>query len=123
LIANARDLLASTVRATGARPHEIDRAENAFRIRLPEDYRHLLAWANGAEGFVGESYLSLWPVDSLPELNAAAGSATFVPGVVLVGTDGGDTVYGITSSERGCSWMKAPLVGLGSDMLEVRETA
>lgn len=81
---------------------------------LPTDYADLLAHANGLEGFLeGDHYLMLWPIEDLQEMNSAYSTAEFLPGVTLLGTDGGDTGYGYDAD---CNrYVAVPLVGMEPD--------
>lgn len=75
------------------------------------DYADVLARYNGLEGFVGsEQYLQLWKAEDIVGLNAAYHVEDLVPGVNLIGTDGGDTGYGIQSATR--HYVSVPLVGM-----------
>lgn len=40
-------------------------------MSLPAGYRDSLLKCNGGEGFIGEHYLILWPIEDLLHLNAA----------------------------------------------------
>lgn len=82
--------------------------------RLPDDYLAVLRLQDGGEGWVGGgAYLRLWPIEELEDRNRLLQAAHFVPGVVLIGTDGADDLYGI-SLGTGSYWI-LPAVGLSSD--------
>jgi hypothetical protein len=49
---------------------DIDAAEALLSVKLPTEYREFVALADAAEGFVGASYLAMWPIASLADLNA-----------------------------------------------------
>jgi hypothetical protein len=81
---------------------------------LPGDYGELFLHYDGVEGFVGrEQYLLLWKAEQLEELNAAYQVAEFAPGIVLVGTDGGDTGFGL--DEKTGRYVSVPLIGLSRE--------
>lgn len=84
---------------------------NAVGIVLPQDYKEFLGRMNGIEGFVTpEQYLILWRLEELFELNEAYVVDEFLPNVVLMGTDGGDTGYGYDSVRE--QYIATPLVGM-----------
>jgi hypothetical protein len=60
-------------------------------VGVPAAYLDLMSRSNGVEGFVGDQYLVLWPVEQLQELNDAYATAEFAPGLLLIGSDGGGT--------------------------------
>ena len=63
---------------------------------LPESYIEFLKFSNGIEGSVSNgSYLRLWKAEELDELNKGYEAEEYVPGMLLVGTDGGDEAIGI----------------------------
>lgn len=61
--------------------------------RLPKDYVDFLLQSNGAEGFVGNSYLILFPVEAIEPINQAAAVDKFAPGLIIFGSDGGGKSY------------------------------
>jgi hypothetical protein len=78
------------------------------------DYADVLARYNGLEGFVGsEQYLQLWKAEDIVGLNAAYHVQDFVPGTNLIGTDGGDTGYGVEAATS--QYVSVPLVGMSPD--------
>jgi hypothetical protein len=78
------------------------------------DYGEFLSRYDGAEGFVGVGqYLVLWSAEQIQELNAAYRVAEFAPGILLFGTDGGDTGFGI--DEITGRYLSVPLIGLSRD--------
>lgn len=84
---------------------------------LPKDYCEFLLVANGLEGFVTlDAYLFLWPLEDIQELNETYLANELLPGVTLIGTNGGDVGYGydITS---GC-YIGVPLVGMSREEME-----
>ena len=49
--------------------------------------------SNGAEGFIGSSYLVIWPIEQIIVLNQAYRVSEFNPGLVYFGSDGGGEAY------------------------------
>jgi hypothetical protein len=77
---------------------------------LQSDYVEFLKRFNGVEGFIGtEQYLLLWSSEQIEELNTAYSTPEFLSGVVLIGTDGSDTGFGVDSNGR---YVRVPLVGM-----------
>lgn len=87
-------------------------AETDPRFR---DYAAFLLRYDGAEGFVGSSYIALWSAAQTRELNEAYRVAEFVPGILLVGTDGGDTGFGI--DEATGRYVSVPMIGMSREAL------
>lgn len=80
------------VSATEAQLQQLEREAG---VRLPEDYRQFLLWSNGGEGQLRFSYLSLWPVEELLQLNADYGVKHYLPGIFIIGSDSGSKAYGL----------------------------
>lgn len=81
------------------------------------EYSEFLRRHNGAEGCIGpQQYLSLWSAEQVAELNAAYGFAEWAPDVVLIGSDGAGTGYGINRVTG--RYVSVPFVGSAEDMLD-----
>lgn len=81
---------------------------------LPGAYVDVMRQHNGGEGWVGEgAYLRLWPVEDLAEANRTLEAELLVPGVVLIGNDGADDVYGVELASG--RYLVFPAVGLSAD--------
>lgn len=80
---------------------------------LPTGLGEFLVANDGAEGFVGESYLALWPIDRIKELNDLLETATFAPGLTVFGTDGGEEAFAVDRTTSPPTIVTVPLVGLG----------
>ncbi len=65
------------------------------------------------------SYVLLWSATELANLNEAYCVSEFVPGVTLVGTDGGDTGFGFRGELERLEYVAVPLVGMGPDTILV----
>jgi hypothetical protein len=108
---NIINMLESTwARRPGASPSELADAEQSMVHRLPSDYKLFLQWSDGGEGQVGNRYLSLWKASELSQLNADYEIATYLPGLVAIGTDGGDLAYAFDfRNPEGAAVVEVPL--------------
>ena len=64
--------------------------------QLPDDYVDFITAYNGGVGFIGESdsYLDLWTLDNILQLNPYFPEEDFSKEVVIIGSDGSGTLYG-----------------------------
>lgn len=68
--------------------------EREVGMEFPEQYKDFMRTSNGAEGPLGDSsYLSIWPLDEIADLNEDYGVKKFTPGLLYFGSDGGGTAY------------------------------
>lgn len=97
----------------------IKKLEAEINFTLPVDYFTYMLDSNGGEGSIGESYLNLWKIEDLKELNEAYGVQDFAPGLLIIGSDGGDTAYCIDTRFENKLFVSVPFIGM--DLSEVRE--
>ncbi|MBM7662807.1 hypothetical protein JOC85_003618 [Bacillus mesophilus] len=74
---------------------EIEEVEKELKVKFPQDFVDFMLLTNGGEGTIGEdSYLRLWKIEELIESNERYAVEEFAPGLIIIGSDGGDTAYG-----------------------------
>ncbi|MCA9314898.1 MAG: SMI1/KNR4 family protein [Planctomycetes bacterium] len=96
-----------------ASPAAIAEAERDLGVRLPHGYRDLLLRFNGLEGFVGPEscYLVLHPIEFV---GSHQYEPNIVPGLIVVGSDGGGEAFGFLQEESGGSlFARVPFIGDG----------
>ncbi len=63
---------------------------------LPPAYVNILRQSNGLAGPIGKNaYIILWPIEEVIENNEDYTTREFLPGIFLIGSDGGETAYGL----------------------------
>ena len=95
---------------------DIDRAETSLGLRFPKDLVEFYESSDGAEGWVVNEYLAMWPIDQLVELNDAAKVSAFCPGLVILATNGGGDGYGLDT--RNDTLVRVPMIGMTWDEAE-----
>jgi hypothetical protein len=111
--------LVSTLDTTpGAAPHALADMAATLNVQLPDDYVDFMRFSNGAEGSVGESYLVVWPVDEIVDLNQTYRVDDFAPGLVLFGGDGGNTGYAFDKRSAPPRIVEVPLIGMDVNATE-----
>ncbi|MFL0267407.1 SMI1/KNR4 family protein [Candidatus Clostridium radicumherbarum] len=71
----------------------ISETENKLGIKFPSDYIEFMLFSNGCEGTIGESYISIWPIEELIDTNENLEVEKYTPGLVLFGSDGGGEAF------------------------------
>lgn len=87
---------------------------------LPNDYLAFMERTNGAEGSIGETYLSLWPAEEIKSLNEQYAVEEFAPGLLLFGSDGGDVAFGFDMRSRPMRVVEVPFVGMSLEAVKER---
>jgi len=67
---------------------------------LPSEYLRLLGYMNGGEGFLGEAYVRLYSAEQLAPLNRAYGVQEWIPGHLLIGSNGGGEAIALAPDDR-----------------------
>ena len=74
----------------------LERMQMKAGVVFPPAYVHILRLSDGLAGPIDKSaYIILWPVEDAVENNADYATREFLPGVFLIGSDGGETAYGL----------------------------
>lgn len=71
---------------------EIGKVNNVI---LPEQYIEFMRKHNGGEGDIGETWFVLFPLEELQEINDDYEIEEFLPGHIIIGSNGGGELYGI----------------------------
>jgi hypothetical protein len=103
-------LLAKSKGEAPASPSSIEALKAALPFALPADYAQFLLQANGGEGHVGESFLRLWSVEELLERQLPAEIAEYVPGLFLVGSNGGGEAYALDFRSSLLRYVMTPFI-------------
>lgn len=68
-------------------------------VELPKEYIEFMKLHNGGEGDVGESWLVLFPMEELQEINDDY--KKYLPaGHIIIGSNGGGELFGLNSSGK-----------------------
>ena len=85
-----------------------------------EQYSAFTTYVNACcsgEGMIGEnSYLILWEKEEIEELNDDYEVKEFLDKCILIGSDGGDTAYGIDSNGN---FFSVPFIGMDNDKITI----
>ncbi|ANU23397.1 SMI1/KNR4 family protein [Planococcus donghaensis] len=101
-----------------ADPNVIRNVEDQLGFQFPIEYVNFLLHSNGGEGPIGENYLKLWRVDDLIEDNEGYSVEEFAPGLLIIGSDGGDTAYCIDTRSKEMPFVSMPFIGMDLDEVE-----
>jgi hypothetical protein len=84
-------------------------AEALIRYELPRDLRDFLFRTGGGEGWIGEGYVRIYSPQHLVQAHQGYRSHEFIPGLVLIGTDGGGEAFAIERDSG--RYVMTPFVG------------
>ncbi|MEH7114674.1 SMI1/KNR4 family protein [Neobacillus niacini] len=97
--------------------NKVKEVETELGVTFPNDYLEFISYSNGAEGSIGENYLILWSIEDIIELNEAYGVNDFAKGLVLFGSDGGDTAFAFDSRKNETQIVSVAFIGM--DLSEI----
>lgn len=87
----------------GASAERLAQLEQELGVQLPDDDRGFLGLSDGCNGDVGaRGYAQLWSADELISANKGYEVTSLVPDLVLIGSNGGPTAYGIGAGSPSC---------------------
>ena len=116
-------LLDNLLKTVGATPEKIDAASASLQFTLPSDYVDILLYTNGAEGFVGGSYLRLYPAERLAELNQSYAVNEFAPGLLIFGSSGGGEAFAFDTRSLPVSIVQIPFIPMNYEYAIHRGTS
>ena len=113
-MANIRELLKDFGFNDPASEDQIVAFERAEGVGLPKQYRDFLKAGNGGEGPVGEfGYANFWKIEEIAGLNRDYQVEEYLPGYVVIGSDGGGEAFAIKRDE--VRYVQVPFVGLSEE--------
>ena len=77
---------------------------------FPAEIYDFLKMCNGGEGFIGEQFVRLYSVEQLMTFNPAYGLDEFMPGFVLIGSDGGGEAYMLNAKLTPAPVLQIPFI-------------
>jgi SMI1 / KNR4 family (SUKH-1) len=95
-----------------APPASIVRCQENLHFRLPPDYARLLQRMNGGEGFIGEQYLQLWPIEEFMKQNTGTYYAQAAPGLLVFGSDGAGEAFAFDTRSQPPPIVMVPFIGM-----------
>jgi hypothetical protein len=119
---NLIDVLAMAgtfARNQGAVPNEVRDLEGALGVRLPGEYSEFLRWAAGGELVAGDQVVELWDPKRVVERNARLAVGDFLPGVVLIGSNEGETALGLDFRSSPAAPVAVPFGDLSPESVRV----
>lgn len=87
-------------------------------VELPPDYVELLQQTNGGEGFIGDRYVILFPVEILAELNEAYQIEDYAPGLLVFGSNGAGEALGFDTRRSPWAIVQVPFIGMDWTLAE-----
>lgn len=84
-------------------------SEAKLGIKFPDQYKEFMLESNGSEGNVGtSSYLVIWPIEIIVQLNEEYAVNEFTLGLVYFGSDGGGMAYAFDNRVKETSIVEIP---------------
>ena len=88
----------------------INEAEHKLGFVFPNEYKQFIHTANGGYGLVANKlYIQFYCLDEIVKINSIAQVKENGINIVIMGSDGGDTVYGFASLPASCPIVKSSI--------------
>ena len=101
-----------------ANDEKIYEIQQILNFVFPDDYQSFMKHSNGAEGMVGDNaYLQLWSLDNLAEYNEGYEVSEYLPGLILIGSDGGGEAYAYDNRYDHKPIVQVPFISINFDGL------
>lgn len=72
----------------------IKNIENVFSLKLPKDYKQFIKMSNGGEGWINETYLDVWNIETIIPYHSDYEFHKYLnKNIIAFGTDGSDNVW------------------------------
>ena len=84
--------------------------EAQLQTDLPADYAQFLRFADGGEGVMGETYVILWRIEGLKEANEGCKVQEFIPGLMLIRSNGGGEAFGFDQRSHPWRYVMVPFI-------------
>ena len=114
-----KEILAKFASNPPANPSAILQVQTDLRVDLPKSYLQFMSERNGGEGFVGDNYLMLWRIEELAELNRSYEVATYAPGLILFGSNGGGEGFAFDFRGPSAEIVSVPFVGMDISLVRL----
>jgi hypothetical protein len=114
IVSDMRKFLVRLNGRPGIQEAAIANIEKQLGTQLPAEYLEFLKIMDGAEGFIGQSYVMLWPGEELLSMNEAYEVQKWAPGLLIIGSDGGGEAFGF-DTRSGWEIVEVPFIGMEWD--------
>ncbi len=93
--------------------NEIVDFKRKTNINIPNEYVKFLKMFGGGEGIIGKnSYVILWSISELPDMNMLYKVKEYAPGFFIFGSDGGGEAYAFDTRTPAMPINSIPFVGM-----------
>ena len=96
--------------------------EERFGKKLPADYIEFMREYNGGEGSVGENYIVLYPLSEIIQYNEEYEIEEFVPGLMLIGSNGGGEAFAIDYRSDEIRFVMIPFIFEEEAIIELSDS-
>jgi len=98
-----------------ANAEELLAVEAHFTCSLSPGYREFMTTYNGGEGFMGQQYVILWRSAELLDFNHDYEAATYAPGLLLFGSNGGGEGIAFDLRDQSMAVVVVPFIGMSCE--------
>jgi hypothetical protein len=78
----------------------IAQIEKQLRVKFSDDYIQFILWSNGGEGYIGNRYFCIWPIQQIEKINQIINIKQYLPNFLLIGGNTGSEGYALEFSSN-----------------------
>lgn len=98
---------------------KIQEVVKAINLDLPSDYLEIFSFMNGGEGFIGDNYCRLYPLDELVSLNESFSVKEFAPEIFIFGSNGGGEAFAFDTAKSPYAIVRIPFIPMDLDFIDL----
>ena len=96
---------------------KIQEVVKTINLDLPSEYLEIFSFMNGGEGFIGDNYCRLYPLDELVSLNESFSVKEFAPEFFIFGSNGGGEAFAFDIAKSPYAIVKIPFIPMDLDFI------
>jgi hypothetical protein len=100
----------------GADPEALEALAQSIGMRFPHDYVAFILDSNGVEGFVGDNYLWIWPLEQIPLYRKLCDE---MPYIVFIASDGDGEGFAYDTRSSPPPIVHLPFIGMEEKLIRV----
>lgn len=95
---------------------EFSTDEQGIMFKQYPNFSFLLDVICSGNGPIGNNYLQIWPKSKIEKLNTLYKTSIFMTDIILFGSDGSETAYGVNIKKQ---FISVPFIGMADENVSI----